>query len=77
MFDLMMPRLSGYAVLQRMRDSETGASVILANISEAEAPASLDSPDFARNIIKVNLAHNQLAKIVDEVLGDTAAVSSQ
>ncbi len=80
LLDLMMPQLSGDEVLARMRDSDWGKdikAIILTNISEAEAPASLDNLDFERYIVKVNLAHNQLAEIVDEVLGDTAAVSNQ
>lgn len=80
LLDLMMPQLSGDEVLARMRESDWGKDIkviILTNISEAEAPASLDSLDFERYIVKVNLAHNQLAEIVNEVLDSTAAPANE
>lgn len=79
LLDLMMPQLSGDEVLARMRQSDWGKdikTIILTNISEAEAPAALDELDFERYIVKVNLAHNQLAEIVDEVLGPATTLAN-
>ncbi len=72
LLDLMMPQLSGDEVLAQMRQAEWGKNIkviILTNISEAEAPATLDNLQFERYIVKVSLSHNQLAEIVDETLG--------
>ena len=79
LLDLMMPQLSGDEVLAQLRESDWGKDIkviILTNISEAEAPAALDELDFERYIVKVNLAHNQLAEIVDEVLGPATTLAN-
>lgn len=79
LLDLMMPQLSGDEVLTQMRQSDWGKdikTIILTNISEAEAPATLDELDFERYIVKVNLAHNKLAEIVDEVLGTARTLAN-
>ena len=71
LLDLMLPQLSGDEVLKIMRESDWGKEIkviILTNISEAEAPASLKKLPFERYIVKVNLVHNQLAEIVAETL---------
>lgn len=71
LLDLMMPQLSGDEVLAQMRQSEWGKDIkviILTNISEAEAPKTLDDLQFERYIVKVSLTHNQLAEIVDQTL---------
>ncbi len=71
LLDLMMPIMSGEDVLKAVRSSEWGKSikvVILTNISEAEAPDSLNELGFERYIVKANLVHDQLVTIVKEVL---------
>lgn len=76
LLDLMMPQLSGDEVLAKMRASDWGKDIkviILTNISEAEAPESLKTLSFERYIVKVNLAHNQLAEIVEETLNASTA----
>jgi len=79
LLDLMMPQLSGDEVLARMRASDWGKDIkviILTNISESEAPLSLDELKFERYIVKVNLSHNQLAEIVEKTLsGNTDAAA--
>jgi|AntRauTorckE6833_2_1112554.scaffolds.fasta_scaffold00630_12 DNA-binding response OmpR family regulator len=83
LLDLMMPQLSGDEVLARMRVSDWGKDIkviILTNISESEAPLSLDDLKFERYIVKVNLSHNQLAEIVGKTLAgntDTSTGSPQ
>jgi DNA-binding response OmpR family regulator len=75
LLDLMIPQLSGDEVLKIMRGQDWGKDIkviILTNISEAEAPKSLDKLKFERYIVKVNLVHNQLAEIVAETLGTQA-----
>lgn len=71
LLDLMLPQISGDEVLKIMRTNEWGKDIkviLLTNISEAEAPAGLEKLKFERYIVKVNLVHNQLAEIVDEIL---------
>lgn len=71
--DIMLPQMSGDEVLAAMRDSNWGKDIkvlIATNISEAEAPESLEKLTFDRFIIKANLVHNQLAEIVAQTLGD-------
>lgn len=75
LLDLMMPQLSGDQVLQRMRETEWGKNIkviILTNISESEAPTSLDNLQFERYIVKVSLGHNDLVDIVNQALGSEA-----
>ncbi len=71
LLDLMMPQLSGDEVLAQLRESDWGKDIkviILTNISEAEAPKTLDNLQFERYIVKVSLSHNQLAEIVEQTL---------
>lgn len=71
LLDLMMPQLSGDEVLAQLRESDWGKDIkviILTNISEAEAPKTLDNLQFERYIVKVSLSHNQLAEIVKQTL---------
>lgn len=80
LLDLMMPQLSGDEVLARMRASDWGKNIkviILTNISEAEAPESLKTLAFERYIVKVNLAHNQLAEIVEATLNGATSTPQE
>lgn len=73
LLDLMLPQLSGDDILRRMRATDWGKNikaVFLTNISESEAPDGLKELGFERYIVKANLANNQLAEIVAEILGD-------
>ncbi len=72
LLDLMMPQLSGDQVLQRMRQTDWGKdikAIFLTNISESEAPLSLNDLQFERYIVKVSLKQNDLVNIVNETLG--------
>lgn len=71
LLDLMMPQLSGDEVLARMRASDWGKDIkviLLTNISPSEAPLSLKELQFERYIVKVDLAHDDLATIINETL---------
>ena len=72
LLDIMLPQLSGDDILREMRKNDWGKdikAVFLTNISESEAPDGLDDLHFERYIVKANLANNQLADIVNEILG--------
>lgn len=80
LLDLMLPQLSGDNVLEQMRESDWGKDIkviILTNISEAEAPLKLDSLKFERYIVKVNLGHDDLVKIVNATLGIPSSQSNE
>lgn len=71
LLDLMMPQLSGDEVLTQMRESDWGKDIkviLLTNISPSEAPLSLKKLRFERYIVKVELAHDDLATIIKETL---------
>lgn len=79
LLDLMLPQLAGDEVLKIMRASNWGKHlkvIMLTNISEAEAPLGLEKLGLERYIVKVNLAHNQLAEIVAETLTKKHKASS-
>lgn len=72
LLDLMLPQMSGDQVLTQIRQSDWGKNlrvIILTNISESEAPDSLKQLGFDRYIVKANIMHDELVKIVNEVLG--------
>ena len=71
LLDLMLPNLSGDQILKNMRESSWGKdikAIFLTNISESEAPDDIDKLGFDRYIVKANLAHDELAEIVDTSL---------
>ena len=75
LLDLMLPQLSGDEILRQMRKSDWGKdikAIFLTNISESEAPEGIDKLGFERYIVKANISNNQLAEIVDEILGTKA-----
>ena len=71
LLDLMLPEMSGDQILKKMRESTWGKqikAIFLTNISESEAPEGIDKLGFDRYVVKANLAHNELAEIVDQTL---------
>jgi len=74
LLDLMLPQMSGDAILKAMRDSDWGKkikAIFLTNISETEAPDNIQHLGFERYIVKANLSNNELADIVNDALKST------
>jgi CheY-like chemotaxis protein len=68
----MLPQMSGDEVLQRMRNSERCKDIkviILTNISESEAPESLQSLKFERYIVKADATLSGVLEIVGQTIG--------
>ncbi len=71
LLDLMLPQLSGDAVLAQMRKNTWGKNIkviVLTNISEAEAPDGLRELGIESYIVKANISNDQLDKVVADTL---------
>jgi DNA-binding response OmpR family regulator len=72
LLDLMLPFMSGDEILREMRKNDWGKAIkaiFLTNISESEAPDGIKELGFERYIVKANLVNNQLAEIVEQIVG--------
>lgn len=71
LLDLMVPKIAGDQVLERLRQSDWGKDikvVIISNLNEADAPAGLRSLGIEAYAVKANLSNDQLDQLVDTVL---------
>ncbi len=71
LLDLMIPKVAGDQVLERMRNSTWGKDIkvlIISNLNEAEAPAGLRSKGIEGYAVKANLSNNELDELVDNIL---------
>jgi DNA-binding response OmpR family regulator len=71
LLDLMVPKIAGDQILERMRESEWGKNIkvmIISNLNEADAPAGLRNLGIEAYAVKANLADNQLDQLVDAIL---------
>ena len=81
LLDLMVPKIAGDQILERMRASEWGKDIkvlIVSNLSEADAPAGLRDKGIEGYAVKVSLTDDALDKMVDNILkpaGQTEDVS--
>lgn len=81
LLDLMVPKIAGDQILERMRASEWGKDIkvlIVSNLSEADAPAGLRDKGIEGYAVKVTLTDDALDKMVDNILkpaGQTEDVS--
>lgn len=81
LLDLMIPKVAGNQVLERMRASEWGKNIkvyIISNLNETEAPAGLREQGIEGYAVKANLSNNQLDQLVDNILkpvGQTEDIS--
>lgn len=74
LLDLMMPRVAGDEVLRRMRTSEWGKTTkvyIISNLNEEDAPVGLRELGIEGYSVKVNLANDDIDKIVNNILRPT------
>lgn len=72
LLDLRMPIMSGDEMLEKLRQTDWGASIrviILTNISRDEAPRSLGMLNVDRYIVKAHHTPQQVLEIINEVLG--------
>jgi len=71
LLDLMVPKIAGDQILERMRKSDWGKDikvVIISNLNEADAPAGLRALGIEDYAIKANLTDDMLDKLVDRIL---------
>lgn len=79
--DLMIPKIAGDQVLERMRASEWGKNIkvlIVSNLNEEDAPAGLREKGIEGYAVKVGMTDDALDRMVDEILkplGQTEDVS--
>lgn len=81
LLDLMVPKVAGDQILERMRASSWGKDIkvlIISNLNEADAPAGLREKGIEGYAVKANLTDDMLDKLVDDILkpaGQTEDVS--
>lgn len=71
LLDLMIPKISGGEVLERMRASEWGKTTrvyIISNLNEREAPANLRQLGIEGYAVKANLTDDDIDRLVDSIL---------
>ncbi len=71
LLDLMIPILSGYEVLTRVRAEEWGKDIrvyIISNLNESEAPVDLRTLGIEGYAVKANLTDDDIDKLVDKIL---------
>lgn len=71
LLDLMVPKIAGDQILERMRTSEWGKNIkvlIISNLNEADAPAGLRNMGIEGYAVKANLSNDQLDQLVDNIL---------
>jgi DNA-binding response OmpR family regulator len=67
LLDLMMPEMSGDEMLTELRKTDWGKDIkviILTNMGEQEAPATLKELDVRRFIVKAEMTPRQVAEMV-------------
>lgn len=71
LLDLMVPKVAGDQILERMRSSEWGKDIkvlIVSNLNEADAPAGLRDQGIEGYAVKANLTNDQIDQLVDNIL---------
>src|SRR5689334_10833351 len=71
LLDLMVPKIAGDQILQKMRSNEWGKQIpvyIISNLNESDAPAGLRNLGIEGYAVKANLSDDQLDQIVDSIL---------
>lgn len=71
LLDLMVPKVAGDQILERMRKSDWGKHLrvfIISNLNEADAPKGLRQLGIDGYAVKANLSDDQLDQLVDNIL---------
>lgn len=69
LLDLMMPEMDGEEMLTRLRKQAWGKDIkviILTNMGESEAPASIKEMNVEAFILKANMTPRQVAELVKQ-----------
>ena len=72
LLDLMMPEMDGEEMLTLLRKESWGKDIkviILTNMGESEAPASIKTMNVEAFILKANMTPRQVAELVKQYLG--------
>lgn len=81
LLDMMVPKVAGDQILERMRASEWGKDIrvfVISNLSEEDAPKGLRDLGIEGYVVKANISDDDLDKMVDDVLkpaGQTESTS--
>jgi DNA-binding response OmpR family regulator len=71
LLDLMVPKIAGDQILDKMRKSEWGKNIkviIVSNLNEADAPIGLRENGIEEYAVKANLQDDMLDRLVDAAL---------
>ena len=71
LLDIMIPKVSGDQLLGVMRMTEWGKDIkvlVISNLNEADAPATLRTQKIEGYAVKANLSNDQLDQMVDKIL---------
>jgi DNA-binding response OmpR family regulator len=71
LLDMMMPKVAGDQILERMRASEWGKDIrvfIISNLNEVDAPAGLRDYGIEGYAVKANLSNDDIDNLVDKIL---------
>lgn len=71
LLDIMLPKLAGDQILGVMRATEWGKDIkvlVISNLNEADAPASIHTLGIEGYAVKANLSNDQIDKLVDNIL---------
>src|SRR5439155_1657408 len=71
LLDLMVPKLAGDQLLEKMRANDWGKDikvVIISNLNEEDAPQGLRDKGIDGYYVKANLFNDDLDKIVNKIL---------
>jgi DNA-binding response OmpR family regulator len=71
LLDLMVPKIAGDQILERMRANDWGKNIpvyVISNLNEADAPKGLRELGILGYSVKANLTNNQIDQIVDNIL---------
>lgn len=71
LLDLMVPKIAGDQILERMRASEWGKNIrvfIISNLNEADAPAGLRDYGIEGYAVKADLSDDDIDQLVDKIL---------
>ncbi len=74
LLDLMVPDIAGDQILAKMRSSTWGKDIpvfIISNLNEENAPAGLRELGISGYAVKMNLANDDIDKIVNDILRPT------
>lgn len=71
LLDLMVPKMAGDQILEKVRSSDWGKDIrvfIISNLNEADAPKGLREQGIEGYAVKANLSNDQLDRLVDSIL---------